>query len=367
MPVRTLFVLPSLEVGGAERVVLRILAELPRDRIEPHLALVARSGRLLAQIPPDVPLHDLAAGRVRSAPIPLGRLVRELEPHVVFSTLAYLNLVLLGTRFLLPRDVRLVVREANTVSGVLRAARHPGLWGLGYRWLYPRGDAIVCPSEAVRDDLARSFGVPRERLHTIPNPVDAEAVRLEADRGGSPYPDAGPNVVAVGRLVAQKGFPRLLDAFAIVAVRVPEAQLWIVGEGEERSALLGRASDLGIYDRVHMIGFQENPFRWMRHANVFVQSSLFEGLPNVLLEALACGVPVVVVDEPGGTREILEGVSGARRVGGTPGELATAITQTLADGAPSTVPTLPERFHPERVAAAYATLFERVGTSPPSA
>jgi glycosyltransferase involved in cell wall biosynthesis len=360
MALRTLFVLPSLDVGGAERAIVRLLSELPRDRIEPHLALVARSGRLLSQLPGDVPLHDLGAARVRSAPLPLARLVRELEPRVVLSTLGYLNLTLLATRFLLPRDVRIVVREANTVSAVLASSRYRGLWRLGYRRLYPRADAIVCPSRAVQDDLALGFDVPRERLHEIPNPVDAGAVRREAEQGGVPYPSDGPNVVAVGRLVPQKGFMRLLDAFPAVAERIPGAQLWILGEGAERSALLSRASDLGIYDRVHLAGYQANPFRWMRHANVFVQSSVFEGLPNALLEALACGVPIVAVDEPGGTAEVLNGVPGTRRVGVSPDQLATGITQTLMAGTRTPTPGLPERFRPERVAATYADLFERV-------
>jgi glycosyltransferase involved in cell wall biosynthesis len=134
----------------------------------------------------------------------------------------------------------------------------------------------------------------------------------------------------------------------------------VPGEGEERSALLSRASDLGIYDRVHMAGYQANPFRWMRHANVFVQSSVFEGLPNALLEALACGVPIVAVDEPGGTAEVLNGVPGTRRVGASPDQLATGITQTLMAGTRTPAPGLPERFRPERVAATYADLFERV-------
>ena len=361
MTLRALFVLPSLDVGGAERVVVRLLAALPRERVEPHLALVARSGRLLARVPGDVPLHDLGAGRVRSAPLPLVRLVRTLKPRVVLSTLGYLNLALLATRFLWPRGVRLVIREANTASAALAASRHPALWSAGYRRLYPRADAIVCPSRAIRDDLARAFEVPADRLHHIPNPLDVEAIQREAERGGSPYPSDGPHVVAVGRLVPQKGFTRLLDAFPAVAQRLPGAQLFIVGEGDERRTLLAHASDLGIYDRVHLVGHQENPFRWIRHANVFVQSSEFEGLPNALLEAVALGVPIVAVDEPGGTREVLDGVRGACRVPtGAPEELATAIVRTLTTGVRSVAPTLPERFRPDRVAAAYVQLFERL-------
>jgi hypothetical protein len=169
VPRRVLFVLPSLEPGGAERVVLRLLADLPRERIDAHLALVTRSGALLSEVPPHVALHDLGVRRVRYAPGPLLRLAYRLRPKVILSTLGYLNLALLAFRPVLPKGTRLSVREANTVSAELATARHAWAWRLGYRLLYPRADAIVCPARAVVEDLAARFGTPRGRLHHIPN------------------------------------------------------------------------------------------------------------------------------------------------------------------------------------------------------
>jgi glycosyltransferase involved in cell wall biosynthesis len=356
-----LFVLPSLEAGGAERVVLRLLADLPRDRIEPELALATRAGPLLAELPADVPLHDLGVRRVRSAPLPLLRVIRSSRPRVVLSTLGYLNLVLAACRLLFPKGVRLAIREANTVSAELATVRGAAAWRLGYRLLYPRAEAIVCPSLAVLEDLASAFGTPRARLHHIPNPIDGSAIREEAEQAGSPFPSTGPHLVAVGRLAPQKAFGRLLEAFRIIAQGAPEAELWILGEGPERAWLESQARELGLSGRVHMPGFVPNPFPWMKHGSVYVQSSEFEGLPNALLEALACGTPVVAVDEPGGTREILQDLPGAELVESrAPDALALAIERVLADGVRPR-PTLPERFHPERVVTAYVELFEKLG------
>ncbi len=355
-----LFVLPSLEVGGAERVVVRLLRDLPRDRLEPHVALVRRAGPLLRDLPPDVPVHDLGARRVRFAAFPVARLARRIDARIVFSTLGHLNLALLSSRALLPAAARLVVREANTVSAEVKRARLGLAWRLGYRWLYPRADAIVCPSRAVLEDLATEFATPRNRLHHIPNPIDAVALREEGAKGGSPYPFPGRHVLSVGRLARQKGFVGLIDAFDEVVQADGEAHLWIVGEGPERPALESRVAELRIGERVHLPGFVENPFAWMHHATLYVQSSEFEGLPNALLEALACGTPAIALDEPGGTQEIVDGAGGALLLRDrSPTALGRAIVRVLREG-PAGEPSLPEEYTPERVVAAYVELLTRL-------
>jgi glycosyltransferase involved in cell wall biosynthesis len=297
--------------------------------------------------------------------VPLLRLARRIRPQIIFSTLGYLNLALLAVRSVFPSGVRVVVREANTVSAELARLAYGRPLGLGYRLLYPRADSIVCPSRAVLEDLATRFGTPRDRLHHIPNPIDPASIRREAKAAPSPYPSSGPHVLAVGRLAPQKGFARLIDAFALVAQRVTAAQLWILGEGPERRSLETRAEALGIDNRVHLPGFVANPFVWMGSAHLFVQSSEFEGLPNALLEALASGVPVVAVEEPGGTREILTEATGGILVPtAEPEALASAIENALTREAEHS--TLPERYRPERVVGAYVELFEELteGTHP---
>ena len=138
------------------------------------------------------------------------------------------------------------------------------------------------------------------------NPVDIERIRAQAEACASPFVGAGPHVVAAGRLGHQKGFDMLLDAFAAARARGVVATLTILGDGPDRGALEALAARLRVADAVHFVGFQANPFAYFAAADLFVLSSRYEGLPNVVLEAMACGCPVVAFDCPRGVREIVQ-------------------------------------------------------------
>lgn len=349
---RLLFVIPNLEHGGAERVVTQLAIHLPRDRFEVHMAVVERTGAFLADIPDDVPLHDLGAGRVRRAFWPLLKTIRELRPDVVLPNLGYLNLALLMLRPFLPRGTRLVPQAHTTLSIEVAGKAVPERWRRAYRWLYPRADAIICCSRAMADDLVDHFSIPRELMRVIHNPVDVR--RVAAARGSeSPFDGPGPHILGVGRLAPVKGYDRLVEAFGMVAVRRPEAQLWLLGAGDEEALLRTIASRLGVHPRMHLLGFQDDPFRYMAHADVFVQSSRREGLPVAVLEAIACGARVAAYDCPGGTREILAGLPGTVLVrDGDTRALADAIG--LAIGPPPLPrPVLAPKFTLEHVIADY--------------
>jgi glycosyltransferase involved in cell wall biosynthesis len=163
------------------------------------------------------------------------------------------------------------------------------------------------------DDLTEHFGVPRARIVTIYNPLDRKRIAARARSAASPFAGhgPGPQLVAIGRLDPQKGFDLLLRAFPELLESEPGAELWILGEDmwahqRNRQGLAALADELGISGRVHFEGYVENPYPYLEHADLFVLSSRYEGLPNVLLEALSLGCPVLAVDAPGGTREIME-------------------------------------------------------------
>ncbi len=310
---RVLVTLTDLYGGGAQRVVLTLLEHLPRDRFELHLALVECRGQFLDRVPPDVPVHDLGKTQVHQVAWPLLRLVRELRPQVVFSTLYHLNQFLLLLRPFMPRGTRLVVREGITVGSALRRNPRPLLRWLLFRTIYRSADRIVCQCEYMRDDLAQRFGVPRHKMEAIYNPLDAEMVRARAEEAANPFAGRGPgpHLVAAGRLTPQKGFDDLMRAFPALQRLFPAAQLWILGEDTSHDGRFGRElvvlrRELGLEEQVHFTGFVPDPYGYFAHADLFVLSSRYEGLPNVLLEALACGCPVVALDRPGGTREVME-------------------------------------------------------------
>jgi glycosyltransferase involved in cell wall biosynthesis len=177
-----------------------------------------------------------------------------------------------------------------------------------YRWLYPKADQIICLCDAAINDMVEHLGIGRDKLVRIYNPVDVEMVRRLAEAVESPYSSPGPHVMAMGRLQREKAYDVLLQAFSSVLKAFPQAQLTILGEGPLEAQLKKQAVDLGVDRAVAFPGFQKNPWPYVKHADLFVLASRFEGLPNALLEVLALGVPVVATDCPGGVREIQKSV-----------------------------------------------------------
>lgn len=311
---RILFIVPSMRGGGAERVMLTLLKHLPRERFKFSLALVDKVGPYIDELPDDIIIYDLNASRVRYAVPGMVRLINRIHPDIVFSTLGHLNIVLLALRKVLPDNMRLVVREASTVSSQLKHNPNKLLWFTLYRRFYPRADKIICQSKAMEDDIRINFGILPSKTKVLYNPVDLAWIRgLSA--GVSPFRDCGkgPHILAVGRLEKEKAYHRLINAFPNLLRKQSGAQLWILGEGSLKKDLYQCCRQLDIDRRVHFVGFQRNPYVWMANADLFILNSVYEGLPNVLLEAMACGCPVVSLQHPGGTREVFEKTSQLNR------------------------------------------------------
>lgn len=307
MKKRILFVLPSLQGGGAERVIVTLLKHLNRDIFELHLALVAKEGAYLSDVPDDIPIYDLGVKRVRYALFSMLKLIWKLKPDIVFSTLGHLNIALIMLKPLMPINTRIIVREAITVTQFIQYNSSPRIWTWFYRIFYKYADLIVCQSEDMKKDLVENFLVPEYKAIRIYNPVDFAAVSKLASSGQNPFSRCSsfPNIIAIGRLDFQKGYDRLLRAMPHLLKEYPNAKLWVLGEGKLELELRKLAKELGLTEHVEFVGFQKNPYLWLKHADLFVLASYYEGLPNVLLEAIACGCPICVFDHPGGTREVL--------------------------------------------------------------
>ena len=219
-------------------------------------------------------------------------LLAMLTPSVVAATMA-------------ARLARHRVRTVGTLHNKVTSKR----WLRRGRRAYPHADAAVGVSRGVASELAKRVGVPVDRVHTIYNPVVSEGlVRNSSQPAGHPWLDKpGPPVIlAAGRLSRQKDFPTLFTAFARLRERCP-ARLIVLGKGRLQAELLGHAQRLGISEHLDLPGFVQNPYAFMAKASLFVLSSRHEGLPTVLIEAMACGCPVVSTDCPFGPTEILEG------------------------------------------------------------
>jgi len=308
------FFLPTLGGGGAERNILRLAAGLGRLGHQVIVIVASGDGPNQAWIPVGAELIDLQAGRIAKSVGPLARVLRDRRLGVLVSALDEANLAALAARWWSGVATPVVVTSRVAQSAGDAHARGlrarviiPWLVRRWYRW----ADAIVSVSRAGATDLARVLGLPPDRVVAIANPVlDDQLERLQSEPVDHPWVagiGTAPLVLAVGRLAPQKDFEMLVRAFAQARASIPDARLAILGDGEGRRALEAVRRDLGLDDVVLLPGFQPNPYAWMRRASVLALSSKFEGLPTVVIEALACGARVVATDCPTGPDEILDG------------------------------------------------------------
>lgn len=283
---RILLLIPHLGGGGAEKVVEQLARGLSAERYEVHLGLVTALSVGASVIPESVQVHALGSGRVRWSGLKILRLVRRTRPQLILSGIAHLNFLILMLRPLFPRGTRVLVRQNTTVSAVLNEGRVPFYTRALYRLLYKRADRVLCQTEAMAKDLKKALRVPAEKIAILLNPVEIPArVDLSAARD-----DGGIQLLAVGRLAHEKGFDLLLKAFAFLLPEFPELRLRIVGVGPEEKPLRALCGVLNLEGCVEFAGFMKEP---LRGAQIFVLSSRFEGMPNALLEAAACGLPIV--------------------------------------------------------------------------
>jgi glycosyltransferase involved in cell wall biosynthesis len=358
-----LFVLPTLG-GGAARVVITLLRHLDRTRFEPHLVVFYTfyGFWFRSEVPDDVVLHVLEARRARNAMPKLVRVIWRVRPAVVVATQGYINFLLLLVKPLLP-SCKIVIREVIG-ERYMEHNRYRGLLYQCYLRLVRRADRIVTQTEAVARRLTGEIAPRPGQVECLHNPVDTERLAAAAQVATSPFLAAGPHVLAMGRLTPQKGFDLVLEAMAGVRAAGVSARLTIVGVGELEVALRAQAEQLGITDIVDLVGFQDRPERFFAHADVFVLSSRYEGMPNVVLEALACGLPIVAFDCPHGVSEIVhDGVNGRLLPAEDVPALTAALVSLLRDSATRTgmrnaIPGTLSSFAAPAVSARWNALFQ---------
>jgi glycosyltransferase involved in cell wall biosynthesis len=306
---RIAFLLQTLEVGGAERVIIRLAGGFADLGYQVDLVLVWAKGALLPEVPSNVRMIDLDSSSIyASFPALVGYLRRE-KPTALISALELTNLLVLLARRIILGHTRIVVQLTTTMSKHKRTLIKKKIERLMVSHIYPWADCIVASSHGVADDFLRYTGVSPKRVRTIYNPVITDAILEQAVQPVEHSffkPGQPPVIVAFGRLTAAKDYPTLLRAYARVR-KTHTARLVIIGDGEQRPVLEDLTRELGIAEDVHLPGYVQNPFAYLKRAAVFVLSSAWEGLPSVLIEALACGCPIVSTDCPNGPSEILDG------------------------------------------------------------
>lgn len=301
---RILFVINSLAGGGAERVMATLLHASGRMHAHRPITLALLDRETMAYAPPDgIELVQFdCKGRLLPSIMELRNLVAHLRPDAVLSFLTRANVAnVMATR---GRAPACIISERVNTSAHFRAGVG-GLIGKALvRRFYTRADHVISVSDGVSDDLSRNFRVSPSRISVIANPVDHTAIEAMTRKKPALFLDR-PFIAAAGRLVANKNFGMLIEAFVRSGL---VGDLVILGEGPLRGALEEKIRELGMEQRVHLPGFVENPFAIIARSTLFAMASNAEGFPNGLVEAMACGRPVVSTNCPSGPSEILLGM-----------------------------------------------------------
>ena len=333
------FVLPSLAGGGAERAAVHILNALDGQQWDRSMYLFDRVGPYLDEVSPQIRLSagtdQSRIGRWQA----LRRFIRDTRPEIVVSFLSYFS-VLTAARAA-GVGARVVFNQQTPMTAFLadgdypwRGAWHRRVFTLVTRTGYAAADLVVATSRGVADDLQAAFGVDPAHVRVVPNPVDLDRVAAAAvEPLDAAFQEqwTSPVIVAAGRLAEAKNYPLLIDAMAVLRQRIP-ARLFILGQGELEGAIRARIAERGLTDAVILCGFQRNPWKFIAKADVFALTSHYEGFGNVLVEAMACGVPVVATASAG-TRDIVrDGQNGVLVQAHAAEAVAAALARVLSDG-----------------------------------
>lgn len=310
---KILFHTTKLDEGGAERITRSITQALAKKGVNVSLAVLKTEGPSLADWPQDlVPLIDLGIQNPVKSVFALRRLYNEVKPDLVVTALHQPSSAAILARGLSGWKPKIVVTLHSNMAQEARdgTSRNRRIMPHVTKRLYPKADGIIAVARESADAAAQVLGLPQNRFRVIYNPVVSPAIFDRVKEFGPYRPLAefdGPVIVGVGRLDAQKDFATAIRAVAVARQKgLGDFRYVIVGEGVEQANLQQLAIDLNLKDQIWFAGYQKNPYGCMARARLLLMTSRLEGLPTVLIEALAVGTPVIFTDCPSGPREILQ-------------------------------------------------------------
>jgi glycosyltransferase involved in cell wall biosynthesis len=355
--------IPALNGGGAEKMMINLVKRFLELGIDCDLVVGNTNGPYKKLLSSDMNVIDLNVNKGLNTLPGFVRYIRKAKPGIILSALETSNLVSLWAKILLKRNgLQVYISERNHVSTSAKNATRikEKLFPLFLKRFYPAADGIITVSNGVADDLKTIIPKEAKKMVTIYNPVVTKEI---INKSNDPLEFSifknrtKPVIISVGRLVPQKDYCTLIKAFEKVKQKL-DANLLILGEGPERKSIESLVVELGLEDAVYMPGFVDNPYKYIKNSSCFVLSSAWEGFGNVLVEAMACGTPVISTNCPSGPSEILEdGKYGALVPVKDYENLADSIINTLKNPIKSNV--LMERansFTLEAIADQYLTL-----------
>ncbi len=346
-------------VGGAERVMLQLARGFIDLGYPVDLVMGRADGPLRSEVHPRARIIDLDAGSPLTMFVKLIHYLRTERPISLLSPFEVTSVIAIIAKRISRVSTRVIIRISVHISKNKRTNWKKIVEKLVLSSVYPLADGIVTVSRGAAQDLSIYTGISPARIRVINNPVISDEL-LQAAQQSVQHPffnvDHVPVILGVGRLTEQKDFPTLIRAFDILRKRIP-ARLVILGDGEERPALENLIRSAGLQDMVDLFGFELNPFAFMKKTSVFVLSSKWEGLPGVLIQALACDCPVVSTDCLSGPSEILKhGQYGHLVPVGDAEAIASAIELVLGGDVRHPPKSWLEQYHIDSVIPQYKDL-----------
>ncbi|MFW6133967.1 MAG: glycosyltransferase [Elusimicrobiota bacterium] len=330
--IKILFILDCLDPGGAQRAVINILNNIDKEKFSPHLVLIKGGGKIKQSLSNDIPIHELNFNRVRFSFIKLARFIKKASPDIILSTPTYISVLVYIARKYMFNLPDWIIR-CPTIESISLKTVDSFFTRIFARKAYKSANKVVIMTEEMRKDLIENFKLSDKKFVSIPNPVDVDSIEkqsiqevkhvwLRKDR-------KIPVIISMGRLDPAKGYEILLKAFCEFRKK-KDAKLIILGEGKLRKKLRKLAFNLGIEKDVDFAGVKKNPYSYIAKSDLFVLSSLWEGFPNALVEAMACKVPVIASNCQSGPSEIItNGENGILVSPGDPMELSKAMNKVF--------------------------------------
>ncbi len=304
---KVLFILPTLGAGGAERVLITLLNNLDRDHFEPEFLALNGSGPIKEWIDQSIPFHSFGERSIKTSIFKLVAFIKDTRPDVIFTTMVHSNALVLLMKIFFPH-IRVIIREAALPSILVTRYGIKGrLCKLVYKLLYGRADLVVSNCSQMIDDFETSIKISTHNHQVLFNPVDTDRLyanmpdlfEVSEKRKGTVH------FVSVGRLSYEKGYDRLFKALSRFQPDY-DWRLDLIGDGDYRATLEELIIREGLQDHVFLLGYASNPWEVAAASDCLLLPSRWEGMPNVVLEGFACGLPAIATRDAGGISDIAE-------------------------------------------------------------
>ena len=317
---KIIFVVPSLRGGGGERVAATLLESLQRSSPNIKLILVLFDAEATGNLGPDIDVRYLnvrkswdiiyTIKKFFKVIYNLSRIIKNESPCTILGFMDYSNVVSIIGSWLSGKKNRVIISVHNIPIVQMRECS-PNFWekimGLLIKVFYNRADSIIAVSKHVGDDLVKNSRINKKLIHIINNPIDINRVTRLSNEDVTEefFNEDAPIILAVGRLSKEKGFEYLLKAVSLLK-EGNNARLVILGEGKEEANLRKLSKEIGIDKQVLFLGFKDNPYKYMKRSTIFVFPSLYESFGIAMVEAMACGIPVIATQSYAGIEDIIE-------------------------------------------------------------